>query len=78
MEALLTDLLIYARTTRLEKPAEPTDANHALQAALTTLKGAVEESGAIINFEPLPRFDILSGNGGALCIVWTHARSEWR
>ncbi len=58
MEALLRDLLIYARTTRLEKPAEPTDANHALQAALTNLKGAVAETGARIDFEPLPTLPV--------------------
>jgi PAS domain S-box-containing protein len=54
MEALLRDLLIYARTTRLETPATSTDANHAVQAALENLKGAIAESGAIIDFEPLP------------------------
>ena len=51
MEALVRDLLVYARTSRLEKPAEPTDANHAIQAALENLKGAIAETGAIIDFE---------------------------
>lgn len=58
MEELLRDLLIYARSTRLEKPAQPADANHALQTALATLKGAIEESGAIIHFDPLPSLHV--------------------
>lgn len=58
MEDLLRDLLCYARTTRLEKPAEATDANHAVQAALSTLKGAIAESGAIIDSGPLPSLHV--------------------
>ena len=58
MEALLGDLLLYARTTRLEKPPEPTDANLALQAALATLKGAISESGAILDCQPLPALHV--------------------
>jgi PAS domain S-box-containing protein len=58
MEALLRDLLIYARATRLEKPAEPTDANLAIDSALTTLKGAIEESGAMVDFEGLPKLHV--------------------
>jgi PAS domain S-box-containing protein len=54
MEALLRDLLVYARTTRLEKPADPIDANLAVETTLTILKGSVAETGAIIQFEPLP------------------------
>jgi PAS domain S-box-containing protein len=58
MEALVRDLLVYARTSRFEKTAEPTDANHAIQAALANLKGAIAESGAIIDFEPLPSLPV--------------------
>jgi PAS domain S-box-containing protein len=58
MEALLRDLLTYARTTRLERPAEPADANEAMQAALAALKGAVAESGATIDLEPLPTLHV--------------------
>lgn len=58
MEALLRDLLMYARTTRLEKPAEPTDANHALQVALSSLHATVAESGASIHAEPLPALHV--------------------
>jgi PAS domain S-box-containing protein len=58
MEALLRGLLTYARTTRLERPAAPTDANQAMQAALAALKGAVAESGATIDLEPLPNVHV--------------------
>lgn len=58
MEALIRDLLIYARTTRFEKAAGLTDANRAIHAALTNLKGAVEETGARIDFEPLPTLQV--------------------
>ena len=54
MEALLRDLLTYARTTRLETPSESTDGNQAMQTALKTLERAIAESGAIIEFEELP------------------------
>jgi PAS domain S-box-containing protein len=58
MEALVRDLLIYARTSSLQKPAEPTDANEAMQAALENLKGAIEETGAIIDVERLPTLPV--------------------
>lgn len=58
MEALLRDLLMYARTTRLEKPAEPTDANLALESALEILKGAIAESEAVIKVDALPSLPV--------------------
>ncbi len=60
MEALVRDLLLYARTTRFETPREPNDANLSLRAALLNLKGAIAESGAIINSEPLPSLPVQS------------------
>jgi PAS domain S-box-containing protein len=60
MEALVRDLLMYAQTTRFETPSEPTDANQSIQAALTNLKVAVAETGAIIDFEPLPSLPVHS------------------
>jgi PAS domain S-box-containing protein len=54
MEALIRDLLVYARTTRLEKPTEPTAASEAVEVALATLRGAIAESAAIIKVDPLP------------------------
>lgn len=58
MEALVRDILTYTRTTRFEVPPEPTDANRSIQAALTNLKGAVAETGAIVDFEPLPTLPV--------------------
>ncbi|HLG99593.1 MAG TPA: ATP-binding protein [Bryobacteraceae bacterium] len=58
MEALLKDLLVYVRATRLEKPEEATDANSAIQIALANLKGAIAESAAKIDFEPLPTLPV--------------------
>ena len=58
MEALVRDLLVYARTSRLEKCAEPTDANDVIQAALENLKGAIAETGAVIDFERLPTLPV--------------------
>jgi len=58
MEALIRDLLIYARTTRFEKAPEPTDANGVMEAALANLKGSIEETGAIVDFEPLPTVQV--------------------
>lgn len=60
MEALIRDLLIYARTTRIETPTEPADANRSIEAALANLRGAAAETGAIIEFEPLPTLPVHS------------------
>ncbi len=58
MESLVRDLLVYARTSRLEKSADPTDANDKIQVALENLKGAIAESGAVIDFEQLPSLPV--------------------
>ena len=58
MEALTRDLLLYARTTHFETPSEPVDANRAIRAALINLKGAVAETKALIDFEPLPTLPV--------------------
>jgi PAS domain S-box-containing protein len=55
MHDLLQDLLAYARAATLrDEPAEPSDANHALQAALANLRVAVEASGASVVYDRLP------------------------
>jgi PAS domain S-box-containing protein len=54
MEILVRDLLTYTQVTRLDCPAETTDANEALAATLAGLKGAIAESGATVTFDPLP------------------------
>jgi PAS domain S-box-containing protein len=54
MEELIRDLLAYTRATNFEPPASMTDANEALQAALTDLTHAIKETGARVSADPLP------------------------
>lgn len=56
MEALVRDLLAYARVTKFEKPSERIDAELALESALQTLGGSISESNARVEIVgPLPR-----------------------
>ncbi|HUA87588.1 MAG TPA: PAS domain S-box protein [Bryobacteraceae bacterium] len=54
MEVLVRDLLEYTQVTRVEIPAEPSDANEALKASLANLGGAIAENNAVITCDPLP------------------------
>ncbi len=54
MEDLIRDLLAYTRASNFEPPANMTDANEALQAALTDLTHAIQETGARVSADPLP------------------------
>jgi PAS domain S-box-containing protein len=54
METLIRDLLAYTRAGQFEESAERADANEALQAALSTLSGAMTEAGARVTWDPLP------------------------
>jgi PAS domain S-box-containing protein len=59
MQALIQDLLAYARTTGVtEEPRELIDSNEALSSALTNLSEAIRESAAEITHEHLPRLRI--------------------
>lgn len=55
MQALIDDLLIYSRVGTEGKPFMPVDAGQALSEAEASLKVAIEESGAGIEAESLPR-----------------------
>ena len=55
MQSLITDLLEYSRVGRTTKPFGPADLDDALARALANLRGAVQESGALIEQAPLPR-----------------------
>lgn len=57
MQALITDLLAYTQAVNENKepPREPTAADLALDLTLTNLRTAIEESGATIKREPLPK-----------------------
>jgi signal transduction histidine kinase len=55
MQRLLNDLLAYSRVTTHGRPFERAEADGALDQALANLRLQIEESGAIITREPLPR-----------------------
>ncbi|MEN3296209.1 MAG: hypothetical protein V7642_5462 [Burkholderiales bacterium] len=54
MQALIQDLLTYSRAGSGTKPLQPTDCSAVVQAALGSVRVAIEESGAQITCEPLP------------------------
>jgi signal transduction histidine kinase len=54
MESLVQDLLTYTRATRLDKPADATNAMDALHSALANLAGAIAESEAQVTYTPMP------------------------
>jgi light-regulated signal transduction histidine kinase (bacteriophytochrome) len=54
MQALIQDLLEYARVDTRGRPFEPTDCERVLDTALANLKLAVAESHAVIERDPLP------------------------
>ena len=55
MQALIDDLLDYSRVGTRAKKFEPTDCEAALDGALSDLERAVEETGAVVTRDPLPR-----------------------
>ncbi|MGB2937339.1 MAG: ATP-binding protein, partial [Phycisphaerae bacterium] len=55
MQALIDDLLDYSRVGTRAKEFEPTDCEVALDGALSNLEMAVEETGAVVTHDPLPR-----------------------
>jgi light-regulated signal transduction histidine kinase (bacteriophytochrome) len=54
MQSLVNDLLAYSRVGTRDKPFAPTDGGAVLQMALDNLAKSVEESGAVITYDPLP------------------------
>ncbi len=54
MQQMIDDLLAYSRVSTRAKPFEPTDCETVFDQALTNVKMAVEESGAIVTHDPLP------------------------
>ena len=55
MQTLINDLLTYSRIGRRGEPIQATDAEAALQATLENLAMAIQEYGATITNESLPR-----------------------
>ena len=63
MKTLITDLLAYSRVGTHGKSFEQTDSTLALLAAIANLKVAIEESNAVITYDPLP---VVMGDPGQL------------
>lgn len=59
MRALITDLLSYARVSAGREPAELVEIASSLQAAISSLTAAIDESGARISAGPLPTLSVL-------------------
>lgn len=55
MEMLVRDLLEYTQVARMEATPGAADSEKALEAVLENLSGAIEQSGARITHDPLPR-----------------------
>lgn len=58
MQGLIQDLLLYSRVGTQGKALRQTSSERALQQAVVNLRGAIEDSGAVIEHEPLP--DVLA------------------
>jgi len=54
MQQLINDLLAYSRVGTRGKPLAPTDFEDVLSKAMTNLKVAIEESGAVVSHDQLP------------------------
>jgi PAS domain S-box-containing protein len=54
MQRLIQDLLAYSRVGTKGKEPLDTSSEKALQQALTNLRGAIEEGGALVTHDPLP------------------------
>ena len=55
MQRLIQDLLAYSRVGTKGKSLLDTSSEEALQQALRNLRGAIEESGAVVTHDPLPK-----------------------
>lgn len=54
MEILIRDLLAYTQVTQIEKTHEAANAGEALQGAIASLSGAIQDTGARITTDSLP------------------------
>ena len=55
MQALINGLLAYSRVTTRGKEFEPVDCKAVLDRVLANLQMAVEDSGAVVTYDPLPK-----------------------
>jgi two-component system, chemotaxis family, sensor kinase Cph1 len=61
MNVFLTDLLAYAQVGRSEEPQRQIDVDIVLQWALMNLRGLIQETGAVITSDALPRIQADQG-----------------
>ena len=54
MQRLIQDLLAYSRVGTQGREPQPTSSEEALRQAMLNLRGAIEESGAVVRFDALP------------------------
>ena len=54
MGALINDLLAYSRVGSRDKDFQPTDCEAVVEEVVTNLQGAIEESEAVVTYDPLP------------------------
>lgn len=55
MQGLIQDLLAYSRVEFRGRPFQPTDCEQVFKEVISNLKVAIEEAGAVVAHEPLPR-----------------------
>jgi len=55
MRGLIKDLLLFSRAGRVGQQPAPVDAGRAAEAARANLRGLIEETGASVTIEPLPK-----------------------
>jgi signal transduction histidine kinase len=55
MQVLISDMLSYARVGTSRKPFEMTDSNVVLKRSLSNLRIHLEQSGAVVTHDPLPK-----------------------
>jgi signal transduction histidine kinase len=67
MQALIQDLLAFSRVDRQGRQFERTSVETLLSYALDNLKGAIEESGAVVTHDPLP--DVLADERQVLHVL---------
>lgn len=67
MQALIKDLLEYARVDTRGRPLEPTDSERVLETVLANLKLAISESRAVIEHEAMP---VVKGDRAQLMLVF--------
>jgi signal transduction histidine kinase len=54
MQQLIDDLLTYSRVGTRGKPMKPADSQSVLNATIANLSVAIQESGAVVTYDPLP------------------------